>query len=582
MRYEFFSGESAAVEEIDPFSWLAGAIGLLFICVAFLIWILVWAADNGIDTISAWGIQFAMAVVQDILLNQPIKLYIMHVVAVEVLRPRLRHIYNILNIVVTRSESLSNSVGKNREIFSVAVVQHMSATCRAARNKLCSMLPSSKMLAAITDYDVFLCREAPRSSLTTISCMLIMIPTVLALTNEWIQDGSLTVAITALWALFMVANDQLLQISVWALIAPYLFIFLVIVMDLFVMSPRRKRAATPAKYTGLERHGGKGWRRTARQNSVIASKPINQRTKSVLKKVKKGVSSAATPANVTTAEEAEKRQQDVIWRNMNLPIFLQATIGKSSQCRQSNITSRASVRRRLKHRASTLTEDRDQLAVISPEVLDMRFSTLAKSMQKKNNVSLKKRMESFLWHPDVASNQRGASMAVKAVSRSRVSLRISNSAIVQRWLQHRKDADSDASYWAAYCAFVEFDENQSGYLEVQEIQRLAECIWQQFNPNVECSEEECDDVVDGLLSTLDPEGKQCISFEAFLPWYKKLELSIKDYEQKDSTQRADGRMSRGLRGLKFQDEETASNDINDNNTENSIILTGKEDSFVFE
>ena len=73
-------------------------------------------------------------------------------------------------------------------------------------------------------------------------------------------------------------------------------------------------------------------------------------------------------------------------------------------------------------------------------------------------------------------------------------------------------------YWSAHQAFVDLDKNKSGYLETDEIQQLAKSIWQKFNPDQEVSEEECDDVVDGLLCQLDPDGTQCVTFEAFLPY----------------------------------------------------------------
>ena len=52
-----------------------------------------------------------------------------------------------------------------------------------------------------------------------------------------------------------------------------------------------------------------------------------------------------------------------------------------------------------------MTDDRDQLAVISPEVLDMRFSSLQNSVRQRKKISLKKRMDSFLWGPDALLNQ---------------------------------------------------------------------------------------------------------------------------------------------------------------------------------
>ena len=568
------------MEEIDVVFWLLGLITLLVICVTFLIWILMWAADNGMDTISSWGTQFALAVIQDIFLYQPIKLYLMHVLAIEVLRPRLRNIYNILNIVAARSEDNScRSRINNEGTFSVAVVQHLSATCRAARNRICSVLPSSQLLATITDYDVFLCRDAPHSSLTLISWALIMIPTVLALTNEWIQDGCMTVAITALWTLFVVANDQLLQVSIWALIIPYIVLCLVIFIDLFMLSPRRKRTATPAKHTGFEKNGSKC---VGRQKSGFISKPNYRLTGSMPNALKSGLIATATPMT-TISENLTKTQQQILWRNINLPTNVQGSIRKYRF--QNQIVMRSKVRRPLNVQASTLTEDRDELAVISAEVLDMRIDSLQNYMKKRENSSIRKKIESIIWKPDMLSNQGDVSMHLDSNLLLQSHFCDSNHSIHQKWMKQRKTLICDDNYISAYNVFIEFDKNKSGFLESNELHCLAEWILQKFNPDLDCSIEECDDTSDGLLSMLDKEGTQCVSFERFLPWYNQLELSVRDFELKDSMQKAGGRTSRGLRGIKVLQDEViypmpSNHNKEHNPADSSIILTERIFLFV--
>ena len=106
---------------------------------------------------------------------------------------------------------------------------------------------------------------------------------------------------------------------------------------------------------------------------------------------------------------------------------------------------------------------------------------------------------------------------------------------------------------------------------------MAKWIWQIFNPDLDFSEEECDDMVDGLLCQLDPDGTQCVTFEAFLPWYNRLEPSIKEFEQKNVRQMAEGRVSRGFRGLKFMEEKTLpvvrNDQVDDERINRSIITT---------
>jgi len=246
--------------------------------------------------------------------------------------------------------------------------------------------------------------------------------------------------------------------------------------------------------------------------------------------------------------DAVKSGEEIIWRNMNLPIMLHAASARLVVTKQSgNLSPLSYIRQSLNARSPAVWEDRDQFAEVSPEVLDMRFSASEKSQQNKSIANFKRQLESFLWHPDALTSQTEGSFSVQLMSDTEAPSRVSKSAMVQKWFQNKQEVDRIENYWSAYDAFIGFDANQSGYLEIDEIYRLAECLWEVFNPNISCSEEECDDLVDGLLLKLDQNGNECIPFESFLPWYDSLQYSMKDYAHN-----AAGRLS-AVRRTRSQD-----------------------------
>jgi hypothetical protein len=93
--------------------------------------------------------------VQDFILIETIQVYIVHVLALQVLRPQLKQIYNILSDIALHKLYRMNPFDAEH----IRLVQHFSATCRVARMKSLLDLPVCRILRQIDDYDIALCRE---------------------------------------------------------------------------------------------------------------------------------------------------------------------------------------------------------------------------------------------------------------------------------------------------------------------------------------------------------------------------------------------------------------------------------------
>ena len=102
-----------------------------------------------------WVIQFALTMVQDFVIIKTVQVYVVHVLALQVLRPQLKQIYNIISdIALHRLTRMDPFNGDH-----IRLVQHFSAACRASRMKHLLHLPVSRILRQLDDYDIALCRE---------------------------------------------------------------------------------------------------------------------------------------------------------------------------------------------------------------------------------------------------------------------------------------------------------------------------------------------------------------------------------------------------------------------------------------
>ena len=148
---------------------------MILVYSGFFFWILLWSSTAGTTSFGAWGLGFALTIIQDVFVNQLGLLSVVHVVAAEIMRPQLKHIYDVLNNAAMRTAGVEVSAEQKG-----TVVQHFSPSCRAARAFEAFNLHASLVLRFIDDYDVALCRENRYISLGVIAFVIVAIPTIFA------------------------------------------------------------------------------------------------------------------------------------------------------------------------------------------------------------------------------------------------------------------------------------------------------------------------------------------------------------------------------------------------------------------
>jgi hypothetical protein len=166
--------------------WLITIGGIMF----YFYWVFAWGVKNGGVTMEAWGINFAIGAAQDIFCQNPIKIFVLYVAAVEVMRPQLTNIHRTLYDVSMRVARPSPAD------YGFRVCQYTSPACRAARTLDAFDLPAARVLRLVNDKDVQVCRQARITRELFIITLLIAIPAVLAVMGDPVADQVLDVLLS--------------------------------------------------------------------------------------------------------------------------------------------------------------------------------------------------------------------------------------------------------------------------------------------------------------------------------------------------------------------------------------------------
>ena len=142
-------------------SWIFISGTLIF----FIYWIYKWGIYQFGDTLKAWGSIFGLGMFTDILLVQVAKVYILYYLPSQAMQPQLRRIRKVLADIsmnyINKDDAsglnhkndiilpTGSSKSKNDLRDEISVVQHMSATCRAAWSQELKDLPSSWLLKQV-------------------------------------------------------------------------------------------------------------------------------------------------------------------------------------------------------------------------------------------------------------------------------------------------------------------------------------------------------------------------------------------------------------------------------------------------
>jgi hypothetical protein len=162
LQAEFFQFDGAAPAFVNGYIWLISWLTIILTWIFCVSWLFFWAVNNGSGTID-WGLQICFVLMQDIFINEIVQIFVVNILTIELLRPQLRQIYDILHVVLREKMDASNT-SRDSEVM-IRIVQHMSAACRVAHTPSLRHLPAAQLLCKVNDHDVKLCRASRASEL---------------------------------------------------------------------------------------------------------------------------------------------------------------------------------------------------------------------------------------------------------------------------------------------------------------------------------------------------------------------------------------------------------------------------------
>jgi len=220
MQNQFFMFDEAGVtEKVNPILWIFVWFFATGVNLYFFYFVLMWGAINGGTTLKAWGDNVLITNVQDWFMIQPMTIFMVYVLGVELSRPQLKAIYRTLNEVAT--SYIQDSADKSGEL---RVVQHVSGACRAARMQATRNLASATILRQIDDLDVLKCRQNRHFKMGIVAFLLVAIPGWIAFFDEGSADSFTATLVGGGATAFLLLNSTLLEYGIVYLCTPYLLV----------------------------------------------------------------------------------------------------------------------------------------------------------------------------------------------------------------------------------------------------------------------------------------------------------------------------------------------------------------------
>ena len=148
---------SAGYEDASSWkpSWFMYIASWFFVCSAFAFftyWIFAWGVYQGSAILSVWGAVLGTTIAKDVFLVQVTKTFILCYLPAQAMQPQLLRIRRVLadiSMAFINRDDLTPEEKELKDNDDVSVVQHMSATCRAARSAELKDLSSSWLLQKV-------------------------------------------------------------------------------------------------------------------------------------------------------------------------------------------------------------------------------------------------------------------------------------------------------------------------------------------------------------------------------------------------------------------------------------------------
>ena len=257
------------IKTINPIAWLFGWTFYLGTLLFFIYWVFAWGLSNGKifasylyiannwtitifclyyfscpccivggTTLQAWGTIFWISLIQDLTAIEFINIYFYYIVGVNSIRKQIFDIHKVLKTVLFRVLK----EGSKYDNTYVRICQHMSGACRAAHTEELYDLPSARLLRELDDDDIAIVRQTRHKKVSVYWGFFLGVPALIAsLTSDIVSDLVQKCIPPLLVGGFLLLNAVLVDMSIYAVITPYVSLFVIYVYIYFIYHPARNR-----------------------------------------------------------------------------------------------------------------------------------------------------------------------------------------------------------------------------------------------------------------------------------------------------------------------------------------------------
>ena len=496
---ELYRFDHASPAKIHPITWLVSWVVVIFLWLFFFIWILKWSIGNDPNIYRVWFIQFAYVLIQDIFLYQIIQIYITHVLILQLMKPQLRRIRNVLSTIVTektktKNPSIYSNINSSKTPTTTSMnnmkvmtseksnesnmAQHLSPACRASRSREAHELASAKVLMLINDDDVMQCRETRDDRVGILGYILLALPTALSSLPISIQDSVSRVIFPLLGNCFLLVNWSISESYPALLAVLYIMLFLYIIFKVVIIKYMRERGliTTGSKYNGTEK--------TINRRNIGCNNYINQHQYLIYLHDILSYFFAKKSSNENLTSQTT--YHNILWRNMNLANHLQGNkISVNYTMKTISIRARKSL---LRSPSSSSIHGNNNNNKNNDDVEDrVRNASLGLQpstyMYKNNKNNISSYVSNHIRNYILSDTFKKVTNANKTliINFHTVDHIIERTSIqhilAKRWIELRRGQNLDSNSNLIVEMFMFLDEDLSGYLEINELGVFAKHIW---------------------------------------------------------------------------------------------------------
>ena len=225
LRNYCFEFANISPPKVNPILWIFAWLFVIASVFFFFYWILMWGLLYGGRAFRAWGMNFIMNFVQQVMMVDLFTVYFIHIATQSAIVPRLQSIRRVLEEVALQRalqsctgcadhppsvpdtipvrgggvsfaplpESVNHSHNHNLQdhlLPQVSLVQHTSPICRVARKNAFSSLAAAHLLLHINDSDIYACQHNHLITSAAVHVNLGLITVLLLAIPAWISTFS--------------------------------------------------------------------------------------------------------------------------------------------------------------------------------------------------------------------------------------------------------------------------------------------------------------------------------------------------------------------------------------------------------